>query len=203
MKKEITWSDYLGIEVKQTVFLTFEESRAFAISLKLKSREDWYKQIKNNNIPKNIRIDPTKFKEWKGWGYFLGTSRTYRGNIASFKEARKLARSLNLKNRPEWQKYCTSGNKPNNIPNDPYVSYRNKGWTSWGDFLGTGNISPSKKRANHLEFEEARSFARSLNLGSKRAWKEYWKNNDIKNIPANPNQTYSEWISWADFLGKK
>jgi len=36
----------------------------------------------------------------------------------------------------EWREYCKSGKKPINIPASPDKTYKNKGWISWGDFLG-------------------------------------------------------------------
>ena len=42
----------------------------------------------------------------------------------SFNEARKFIRTLNLKSKKEWIKYCNSGNKPNNIPSNPDVYYK-------------------------------------------------------------------------------
>ena len=44
-----------------------------------------------------------------------------------FEEARKFTRSLNLKNRDEWEQYRKSGEKPGDIPSLPSEVYKNDG----------------------------------------------------------------------------
>ena len=59
----------------------------------------------------------------KNCGQFLPTAR-----------ARKYVRNLNLASRSDWQRQ----RKILSTKSDR--SYKNKGWVSWGDWLGTGNI---------------------------------------------------------------
>ena len=47
-------------------------------------------------------------------------------------------RGLGLKSETEWRDYCKSGKKPADIPANPHKAYAEAGWTSWGDWLGTG-----------------------------------------------------------------
>ncbi len=75
----------------------------------------------------------------KGWGDWLGT-----GEVApqlkvfrSFKEARKFARSLNLRTWKEWINLAKSGKLPSDLPKNPLHVYRNKGFVSVYDWLGT------------------------------------------------------------------
>ena len=53
---------------------------------------------------------------------------------------------------------------PEDIPKTPHNTYRDDGWLSVGDWLGTGVIAPSL--ISYLPFEEAKAFARKLNLKS-------------------------------------
>lgn len=55
-----------------------------------------------------------------------------------FTEARKFARSLNLKNRKEWDEWCAENmfSKPKDIPVVPNVAYKNHGWKNYSDWLG-------------------------------------------------------------------
>ncbi|MCL5123021.1 MAG: hypothetical protein M1511_00690 [Deltaproteobacteria bacterium] len=58
-----------------------------------------------------------------------------------FKEAREFVRSLGLNSRQEWTKYCKSEvpnkpQKPANMPDNPSTTYKDKGWSGWGDWLG-------------------------------------------------------------------
>ena len=41
-----------------------------------------------------------------------------------FHEAREYVHKLGLKGRSEWEQYCKSGNKPDNIPSNPQKKYR-------------------------------------------------------------------------------
>lgn len=81
--------------------------------------------------------------DWLDTGTVASQLRTFR----SFEDARKFSRSLVLKNVTEWRQY-TKGNRPDlppfpdDIPANPNQTYRDKGWLSWPDFLGT---SPGKK----------------------------------------------------------
>ena len=52
-----------------------------------------------------------------------------------FEEARCFARSFNLHSRREWLEYWKVYKKPNNVPYDPYLRYKDIGWNGWKDFL--------------------------------------------------------------------
>ena len=108
-----------------------------------------------------------------------------------FKSAREFARSLNLKSNVEWQEFIKK-NKPFDLPIRPDSSYKNKGWTSWGDFLGTGTVAPRNRV--YLPFKEARDFVRSLNLKDQKEWDDYCKSGKKPDdIPFAPWHTYKEW----------
>ena len=66
-----------------------------------------------------------------------------------FESAREFVQSLNFKNSDDWREYCTSGKKPDDVPATPDRVYKNKGWISIGDFLGTGRTRVMK----HLPFK--------------------------------------------------
>lgn len=79
-----------------------------------------------------------------------------------FESARDFARSLGLKSQKAWKTYRKGGSRPEDIPGSPDEAYKDKGWISWGDFLGTGNNQNNKKA--YRSFEACREFARTLNL---------------------------------------
>ena len=107
-----------------------------------------------------------------------------------FESARVFARSLNLKNNVEWQKFIKKNNI-SDLPIRPDASYKNKGWISWGDFLNTGTIA-NKDRV-FRPFKEARDFARALNLKGQKEWNEYCvSGNKPDDIPAAPWVVYKE-----------
>jgi hypothetical protein len=174
-------------------FRDFKSARKFARELNLKGQKEWYAYCKSGNKPNDIASSPNKTykKDWKSWGDFTGTKNVLNKEFRDFKSAREFVRKLGLKNYKEWQKYCKSGNKPENIPSNPNLSFKNKGWTTWGDFLGTGWIQSGKREFR--PFKEARDFVRSLGLKNSQEWLEYCKSGKKPDdIPAYPRQVYAE-----------
>lgn len=91
--------------------------------------------------------------------------------------------------------------KPNDIPATPNSVYKSD-WISFPDWIGTKPGFNGK----FLSFQEAKTFAKSLNISKRIEWIEYYKENkkDLYNIPYKPERKYkAEWKGWADFLGKK
>jgi superfamily II DNA or RNA helicase len=206
----IGYGDWLGtgtIANKDRKYREFEKARKFAQSLGLKNRKQWLDYCKSENKPADIPAYPDQTysnKGWKGTGDWLGT-----GFIANkdrkykqFEEAREFAQSLDLKNREEWQEYCRSEQKPDDIPSKPERTYLNKGWEGVGDWLGTGSVANQDKK--YRQFEKAREFARSLDLKTRNEWREYCKSdNKPDDIPTDPGQTYLNkgWVGLKDWLG--
>lgn len=128
------FGDWLGTGTIANVnkeFRDFEDARKFVRSLGLKSFSEWREYSKSNNKPYDIPAGPNnnyKNKGWKGWGDWLGTDTIASKNkkFLSFEDARKFVRSLGIKNQKEWRDYCNSGNKPDNIPTNPWEYYSKK-----------------------------------------------------------------------------
>ena len=147
----------------------------------------------------DIHANPSvkyKNKGWINWPDFLGTKNISNikssQNFLSFEDARKFVHTLKIKNQNEWANYCNSGNRPENIPSNPIQIYKNKGWISFGDWVGTGTVA-HKDRA-YRSFAEARDFVRALNLKGIKEWQEYCKSgNKPDDIPFAPWHTYKEW----------
>jgi len=215
-----SWEDFLDA---RPAFRPFTEARKFVRDLNLLNIKEWrmYSNgafMKKGRKPEDIPSCPSvvyRDKGWKSWGDFLGTGfvALSKKKFRSFEDARKFARSLNFKSSTEWKKYRkgkleSKGKKPDDIPTTPDVSYKNKGWKGWGDFLGTGNIAYSKIK--RYSFEEARDFARTLNLKTRKEWECYYRGDLLGKkemlphaIPKNPNAGYRDkgWKGWGDFLG--
>jgi hypothetical protein len=198
------FGDWLGTGRTRN-YRSFEKAREFARGLKFKNRKEWRKYSKSHNKPQNIPASPEKTykKDWKGMGDWLGT-----GTVAaidkeyrSFEKAREFARGLKFKNTKEWQEYCKSGNKPDDVPSTPSGPYKND-FKGMGDFLGTGTI-PSQDIV-YRSFEKAREFVRSLNLKKQKEWHVYCKSgNKPDDIPQKPERTYKNngWSGFGDWLG--
>ena len=109
-----------------------------------------------------------------------------------------------MKGEKEWKAWSKSGQRPANIPSLPSSTYRDDGWISWPDWLGSENTSNQAKHANMLPFAAARAIVRKLKLKSMTEWKVWRKAGQRpSNIPSNPNGTYRDdgWISMPDWLG--
>ena len=197
----VSWYDWLNVEepVKR---LSFTEAREKIHSFNFKSYKEFKESAKLGKIPKGIPATPHvvyKNTGWTNWGDFLGTGKISVSDIQfrDFDSAREFARKLNLSGENTWREYCKSGEKPDDIPSSPPHNYKNKGWTNWGDFLGTGKISVSEQNKNWLNFKDARKIvqdiARKHNLKTTRDFMKAKREGLIPdNIPAKPWNVYEK-----------
>ena len=226
--KEKGWAglgDWLGtgnIANSLREFRPFNKARAFVHKLGLKSVWEWKAYCKGQNmrlgkLPKDIPAHPDrtyKHKGWASWGDWLGTGTIapYLKEYRAFNNARAFVRKLGLKSRSEWNAYCKGqiprlGKLPADIPANPNQTYKDKGWTSVGDWLGTGTIGPYLKV--YRPFNKARTFVHELGLKSGAEWRSFCKGGKPRlgklpdDIPACPNQTYKDkgWAGMGDWLG--
>lgn len=123
----------------------------------------------------------------------------------NYEECRKFIITLGIKTKSEWKDYCKSGNRPKNIPSNPNDYYKDKGWTSWGDFLGT-NVKSTHK-IETVTYTQCEAYARSLRLNGKplQCSKDWYAYHSIyrkpDNIPYSPQRAYKEeGFSWGKFL---
>jgi superfamily II DNA or RNA helicase len=135
-----------------------------------------------------------------------------------FEEAKEWVTALKLTSETQWRIYI-SGQMPHlpclpeDIPRAPWVAYKDKGWITWGDFLGTNMTAPRLRK--YRSYEEAQAFAHSLKLKRKEDWPLYVKGHfpDLPPLPSDiaacPDKTYrrkdygQKWSEngWGDFLG--
>ncbi len=129
-----------------------------------------------------------------------------------FEVARDFARKLKLQTADGWREFCQGemqrlGRLPADIPAYPNETYADKGWKSWGDWLGTGRVANQLKE--YLPFREARVIIHELKLGSLGEWFAFCKGEMPKlgrlpnDIPTNPHREYANqgWKSYGDWLG--
>jgi hypothetical protein len=207
------FAEAISTQIWETVgrvnWRSFEDARAFVRHSALKSAADWVKYCGSGKKPSDVPSNPNlAYAEcgWSGMGDWLGTGRIadrlrkYR----TFKKARAFARGLGFKSKEQWDNYCKSGNKPHDIPTSPQQTYRRKGWSGWGDWLGTGTVATFLRQ--YQSFKTARAFVRRLSLKSETEWREYCKSGKKPaDIPANPNVVYAKtgWSGMGDWLGTR
>lgn len=199
------WGDWLGtgtIQTQSREYWPIEKSKAYVHNLKLKSQSEWRRYTKSGNLPKEIPADPHKVyknKGWNGFGDWLGTG-TIAPNLREYwpiEKSRDYVHKLGLKNVKDWYQLIKSGKLPNQIPRAPEHQYKLHGWISWGDWLGTENISHTEISKNYLSFKEAREENRRLvklyGIKTIEDWKKAKRLGKIpENIPAAPWRAYSK-----------
>ncbi len=201
----IRWGDWLGtgtVAQKDRKFRSFETARDYVHSFGLKSQREWIVFTKSNKLPNDIPVSPWrvyKNKGWKNFGDWIGTNvvapqlRKFR----SYNEAKKFVHTLGLKSTQEWRNYCGSGKKPDDIPAIAENFYKNKGWISMGDWLGSGNIAT---RYNYLQYKPWKEvkpifqkLARDHNIKNKSDWENLIKKIELPpGIPKYPWTVYSK-----------
>lgn len=157
------------------------------------------KIIIDGNIPLGIKLD---LKDFVDRIYTKIWERVAKVNWRPFVEARAFVHKLNLKSWAEWDKYCQSGKKPNDIPLTPSVVYKDYGWAGMGDWLGTFTIAPNLRE--YRAFEEARAFVHELHLKSGNNWFKYCHSGEKPDdIPVSPSVVYKDngWAGMGDWLG--
>ena len=139
------------IAQRYRLFRNYKDAKKFVQLLKLKTVNEWLKYTSSQNFPNDLPKRPGDFykKNWEGWGFFLGTGKV--GNkltvYRSYKEAKKYAQLLKIKTQNEWRQHVRSDKSRKDLPYAAPDIYKNKGWTSWYDFLGTDKKSRSRNKS--------------------------------------------------------
>jgi formylglycine-generating enzyme required for sulfatase activity len=122
-------------------------------------------------------------------------------NFRDFKSAKEFVKELNLKDVMEWNEYCKSGNKPDDIPSDPENIYKNNGWTTMKTWL---NITINAKSLPPFEeaVVEARKLAKIHNITGIETWRLACEGALIVTLTSFPYRTYrKEWKGIGYWLG--
>lgn len=127
----------------------------------------------------------------------------------SYKEAKTFLSQLSErpKNQKLYRELMSRGAISPRIPKDPYAYYRENGWISWGDFLGTKSVASYNKEFPTLK--EAKQIILALPEPPKNR-KEYLRMIDegrlTDQLPRDPYNAYgkdSDWKGMPDFLGQR
>ena len=188
-------------------WMPFKEARKFVWTLGIKNVKEWNLYSKSDKKPELIPTNPQlnyKNQGWISFGDWLGTGIIAASKIIyrDFNSAKKYVQKLKLKTKNEWEIYCESGDKPDDIPKGPDGTYKNNGWCGYGDWLGTGNIAFHK--INYRKFEKAKYFVHSLKLKNGKEWDVYCRSGSKPiDIPSQPRNTYKNkgWKGLGDWLG--
>ena len=197
----------------------FEEARAWARSLGLKTSSEWHdfcagKRKDLGVRPADIPSNPDKNYKNSGWVSISDwiasdyVSAKFR-NYLPFEEARKWARECKAKSYNQWVAFVKETDFPEFIPRTPEKTYAEAGWVSFGDWLGTGTLSPADYKDKWRPFEAAREWVHNLDLKGVYDWRSYTKGGmpnlppKPDDIPASPDRIYKGkgWIGYGDWVG--
>lgn len=190
------WDDWLGNFDRD--YLPFGEAKKEVGKLLFEYSSEWKEYCKSGNKPKNIPAKPDLIykDKWSGWDDWFGVfDRPY----LSYGEQREFVSKLNFTSSSQWTEYAKSGNKPKNIPANPFKYFGNFMKISFDfyDWLGMN-------KKTYLPFEDARKYVRSLKLKNYEEFRT-WSDSDKRpeNIPANPSYIYLEkgWHGYEDYTG--
>jgi hypothetical protein len=148
---------------------------------------------KYKNDTKLVR-NPNRYykdKGWRSWFDFLGKEKR-KNPYKTYQEAKEVVKKLGIKTQTEYHKRYQEDPK---LRYKPEVTYKNKGWVSWYDYLGL--IRPYKT------YKEAKEAVRKLKIKSNKEYRKRYKIDP--RLPSTPSKTYENkgWVNWYDFLGKK
>jgi len=197
----ISMNDWLGIE--EIDYLPYEEVKNITRKLKVKTSTQWRNYFDEGKLPQNVPKSLDSVYEGEGWvDWYSFFGKRNPKLVVTYNEAKIILKNYEVGSKSEWKTFKDSDNFPLELPKSPSSKYKNKGWISWGDFLGTGTIAPQNK--TYVDFESARSFVSELGLDSVDDWHSYSKSGKRpSDIPSNPDKKYQDqWKGWDDFLGK-
>lgn len=136
-----SWEDFLGYKSNKRIgikYLDYDSAKKWILENWGRiSCKEYREKSKNNDIPIFLPKKPEKTYENFKWSDYLEYN--YRKKpkdfYLPFEEARKIARSLKLKNNKEWRKWCKNKSiEFIHVPSSPEQVY--KEWVSLYDWLG-------------------------------------------------------------------
>jgi hypothetical protein len=189
-----------------TYQLSYNEAKIWVKeNLGLTSKRKWVLYVKNNKLPDFISPYPYnvyKNRGWVSWGDFLGTGNKWDNDVdyIDYLEAKEVLKPLKIKNSTLYREMFKGCNIPYGIPLKPNRYYKNRGWVSWGDFLGSGFIANQLRQ--FYPYEEFKAKVTELKLETYSDYKKYVRNKHNTKLPTNPNLVYKNhgWVGWSSVI---
>lgn len=180
-------TDYIAHQYRK--YKSYYEAKLYIQSKKINSRKEFQEKIKQKKISLEIPLNPQTFyknKGWVNWGDFLGLKFHNKRNYTSFSLAKEFMNKLNIQSQNEFKNYMKENEEKFfrlKIPHNPPGYYPKSIWKGWKDFFG---------KNEYLPYDKAKKIVRKAKLPNTRAWRNYCKNEKIKEIPYQPNKIYKK-----------
>jgi hypothetical protein len=197
-------------------YFSYQESKEYLKSFQIESSYKFYRLVKSGSFDPRINKRPFDYfntknrKDWISWEDFLSFSKSevLENKYLKFDDAKKIVHELRLKSQNDWNEWCKSQDmKMLKIPTNPNVVYKNSGWLSYSDWLGTVSYL-NKKNINYLTYTDCKKFIKKNfpNIVNRNSWSNLDKKKLPLYIPKRPDYFYkktNEWINWENFLDSK
>ena len=141
------WGHWLGTGSQPTQekqFLPFEEAVAVARSLGMANQKEWRAWCRTGMRSLNVPSHPERVYKHDGWQNWKHWLTPHSINYVSYIEAKTATFESKIKTKEDWDKWCISGKKPKNIPDNPDIVYKNNDslykWYNWESFLLSRNF---------------------------------------------------------------
>jgi hypothetical protein len=194
-------------------WLNFHEARKIVREFGFEYEEEWGlfvdgKFPNRGALPDNIPKNPDQVYRFVGWGNWTDwlVHPEKQTHYTSFYKAREFVRSCRIPDKGFWRDFLQQ--KAGLIekyhlvlPVRPHLEYRDSGWSSWEDWLGT--------EISYHDFTSTRRFVHSLNLLNQKAWMDFChgrlthKAIKKENVDTYPEIAFRDtgWKGWEDWLG--
>ena len=206
-----SYKNFLNIYIPTTKrnWISFKKAKEIVVKNRITSQSKYKKFVKNKplNLLTLLPSNPNVIykNQWKNWGDFLGTGAIAARDIKywSFSRAKKYVQKFNLSSGQEFKKLCRSGKIPKDIPINVRSTYKDQGWVSMSDFLG----SIHRHQVNYISLNKAKNIILNYRFTTVVEFKKYFRKNvnelNKLNLPFSPDKIYKNkgWKNWVDFLG--
>ena len=122
---------------KNKKWMSYDEAKVFIRSKGIASAEQFYNWNRKGERPFNLPSNPKSvYKEWKGWGEFLGTGKlAVRLDWMDYEEAKAFIQKEKVLSFSAYRQWKKEGRRPPNFPAHPDRKYKEE-WEGWEKFLG-------------------------------------------------------------------
>ncbi len=204
------WRHFLGtgrVVNREKPFRSYKSAQEVVQQKGITSALQYYALRKTGEVPFDMPSNPNqiyKDKGRRGWRHFLETGHVVNREkpFRSYKSAQEVVQQKGITSALQYYALRKTGEVPFDMPFNPDQIYKDKGWRSWGHFLGTGRVASYQQQFR--SFKKAQKYVQQLGITSNNQYHELSKKGELpSDLPSRPDQTYKGkgWRSWGHFLG--
>lgn len=208
----------------QRSFLAFRAARNYVRTLKLRTRDDWRKRLRDTAFRQDLanRGIPSRpdrlYREtgWTGWNDWLGSNRFMGKPFMPYERWLAWVRDQGFSKKQDYGDWCERNSRKGDqdtcererlgVPSSPASVYAT--FPGWRSVLGQSDATRGGQPARtYAPFRVARAFARSLKLNTAVEWRRWAREHASllaeHGCPATPDRVAeyrADFRGWDDFL---